>query len=287
MPQVRNATEANLMYVASEIERMGNDISISEDIQKFSVQLYIQAIQSNYNPKAIDRASATCLYAAAKIHDQPVTIDNIAEVSRRNSENIYQEAKSLSKVPGIQIEPNDPANFVKEFADELGWDQEVKEHAEELCEKAKDDALHSGCSPTGFAASVLYARSEIDDLGYTQKEICDVAEVRDVTIRNQYRDIMRLAPDVDAKDLASRDFEASFVLIEETFELPADICDQARDRALSVEGNEITRGSSHAGIAAAAYLEAISDTDIELDSTEFAEALGVSPTDVAKYRGVV
>lgn len=287
MPQLRNASEANLMYVASEIERMGEQISISEDIQKFAIQLYIQAIQSDYDPSAIDRASATCLYAAASIRSEPITINELAEVSRRNSKIIYQEAQSLSDVSGIQIEPDDPTDFVKEYADKLDWKQETKDRAKKLCEKVKENALHSGYSPSGIAASVLYARSEIDDLGYTQKEISDVAGVTTVTIRNRYPTIMRLAPDVDQKDLASRDFEISFELIEEKFDLSLDICHQARDRAQHINVDEMSRGSSHAGIAAAAYIEAASEEGIELDNTEVAEATGVSPQTVAKYREVV
>jgi transcription initiation factor TFIIB len=239
---MRDATEANLLYVASEVERMGEELSLSTDVMEFGVQLYVQAVKSGYRPSTIDRATATCLYFSARFRDAPVTIDDVAEVSRREAKNIYHESSNLSDAIGMQIEPDDPADFVEKFANELGWDDDEVRRAEELCEIAKDEHIHSGRSPSGVAAAVLYARSELDDLGYTQGEIAEVAGTTTVTIRSNYPEIMQHAPDVEPKDLASRDFDLAFQVIEDRIDLPDYVCEEARERARNIDDAEVTRG---------------------------------------------
>ena len=224
MAAIRDTTEANLLYVASEIERMGEALELPTEVTEFGLQLYVQAVKNGYRPSTIDRATATCLYFSARFRDAPVTIDDVANVSRRKAKNIYHESSNLSDAIGMQIEPDDPADFVEEFGSELDWDEDAIERAEDLCEIAKEEHVHSGRSPSGIAAAVLYARSELDDLGYTQGEIAEVADTTTVTIRNSYPEIMQHAPDIEPEDLASRDFDVAFQVIEDNVDLPDYVC---------------------------------------------------------------
>lgn len=287
MSSIRDATEANLLYVASEIERMGEELSLSDEVTEFGLQLYIQAVKSGYRPSTIDRATATCLYFSARFRDAPVTIDDIAGVSRRKAKNIYHESSKLSDAIGMQIEPDDPADFVEEFASKLGWEEDAIERAKGLCEIAKQEQIHSGRSPSGIAAAVLYARSELDDLGYTQGEISDVADTTTVTIRNSYPEIMQHAPDVEPAALASRDFDVAFQVIEENVDLPDYVCETARERVRGIDDAEVARGQSRAGIASAAYFVVAREEGIDLDQTRLAEITGTSPQTVSKYTEVV
>jgi transcription initiation factor TFIIB len=216
-----------------------------------------------------------------------VTIDDVANVSRRKAKNIYHESSNLSDAIGMQIEPDDPADFVEEFGSELDWDEDAIERAEDLCEIAKEEHVHSGRSPSGIAAAVLYARSELDDLGYTQGEIAEVADTTTVTIRNSYPEIMQHAPDIEPEDLASRDFDVAFQVIEDNVDLPDYVCEMARERARGIDDAEVARGQSKAGIASAAYLVVAREAGIDLERTRLAEITGISPQTVSKYTGVV
>lgn len=287
MTSIRDATEANLLYVASEIERMGEELSLPADVIEFGLQLYVQAVKNGYRPSTIDRATATCLYFSARLRDAPVTIDDVADVSRRKAKNIYHESSNLSDAIGMQIEPDDPVDFVEEFASTLDWEEESTERAENLCEIAKDEHIHSGRSPSGIAAAALYAQSELDDLRYTQGEIAEVADVTTVTIRNSYPEIMQHAPNVEPVDLASKDFDLAFQLIEDNVDLPESVCEESRERALNIDEAEIARGQSKAGIASAAYLVTAEEHGIHLEQSYLAEVTGITPQTVAKYRGVV
>ncbi len=287
MTSMRDATEANLLYVASEIERMGEELSLADDVIEFGLQLYVQAVKSEYRPSTIDRATATCLYFAARLRDEPVTIDDVADVSRREAKNIYHESSNLSEAIGMQVEPEDPIDFIEEFGNELNWEYDAIERAESLCKIAKGVNLHSGRSPSGFAAAVLYAQSELGDLGYTQAELSNVADTTTVTIRKIYPEIMQHAPDIEPVDLTSRDFDIAFQVIEDSTDFPDDVCEEARERARNIDDTEITRGQSKAGIASAAYLVTGEEHGIHLEQSHLAEITGISPQTVAKYTEII
>jgi len=48
--------------------------------------------------------------------------------------------------------------------------------------------LLSGKSPTGYAAAAIYAASLLCNEKKTQREVADVAQVTEVTIRNRYQE---------------------------------------------------------------------------------------------------
>lgn len=281
-----NATKANLLYVASEIERMGEELSLPQTVSELGVRLYIQALEADYRPSTIDRVTATCLYMAAKGMGEAVTIDQVAEVSRRKAKHIYSESNSLSTEINYPVELDDPSTFVEDWGAELGWDEEVIEGAVELCERIKEQGIHSGYSPSGVAAGVLYAYSRSEGLDHTQVEIADLAEVTEVTVRNNYPRILRHADDVNPKALANRNLEVAFDLIEDNFDLPNSVCQRARELAEEVTSSEDS-GWSKAAIASGAYLTAANEADVNLDRSSLSDVTGSGEGTIAKYEEVM
>jgi hypothetical protein len=71
---------------------------------------------------------------------------------------------------------------VPRFCSELELSEEVQSKAGEIIETTAEQGLLSGNSPTGYAASLLCSEKK------TQREVADVAQVTEVTIRNQYQE---------------------------------------------------------------------------------------------------
>jgi len=281
-----NATKANLLYVASEIERMAEELSLPQIVSEQAVRLYSQALETHYQPSSIDRVTATCLYMAAKAMDEPVTIDQVAGVSRRKAKNIYSESHTLSEEIGYPVELDDPSMFVKNWGAELGWEEEVVENAVELCERIKDEGLHSGYSPTGVAAGVLYAHSQSESMSHTQREIADLAEVTEVTVRNNYPRILRYTNNVDRKTLARRNLNVACDLIEDEFDPPNDVCQRARELAEEIDSSKDS-GWSKAAIASAAYLTTANQTGVKIDRSSLSDVVGAGEQTIAKYEAMI
>jgi transcription initiation factor TFIIB len=66
--------------------------------------------------------------------------------------------------------------------------ESVRTRAREIVERTAKEGLHSGKSPTGFAAAAIYTASLDCDEKQTQRAVADVAQVTEVTIRNRYQE---------------------------------------------------------------------------------------------------
>ena len=67
----------------------------------------------------------------------------------------------------------------------------VKERAAVIYRKALDNGLVRGRSISAIAAAVLYVACVLDDVKRTQKEIAEVANVTEVTLRNRNNDLKK------------------------------------------------------------------------------------------------
>jgi len=88
----------------------------------------------------------------------------------------------------LEMKPVDPKKYVPRFASELQLSGEAQAKANEIIEETADQGLLSGKSPTGFAAAAIYAASLLCNEKKTQREVADVAQVTEVTIRNRYQE---------------------------------------------------------------------------------------------------
>ncbi len=81
-----------------------------------------------------------------------------------------------------------PQEYVPRFSSELGVSEQVKMQANSIIDETAEQGLLSGKSPTGYAAAALYAASLLCNKKKTQREVGDVAQVTEVTIRNRYQE---------------------------------------------------------------------------------------------------
>ena len=66
----------------------------------------------------------------------------------------------------------------------------VEEIAHKILGSAKELKLTSGRGPTGIAAAASYVASVLTGERKTQREIAEIAQVTEVTIRNRYKELV-------------------------------------------------------------------------------------------------
>jgi len=140
---------------------------------------------------ALELVAASCLYCAVKVTEVPLDPTDFVEaddtiVTRKG---LLRRSKDIASTVGL-----DPSVFfesdqyVDRYCDALDVSAAVNERAHEIIEITEDDGLSSGKSPSGWATAAVY--NGCLDVGEkrTQKELSDVANVSEVTIRNRYQE---------------------------------------------------------------------------------------------------
>lgn len=189
--RTRDSKERNLKQALGEIDRMASALGLPDNVRETASVIYRRALDENLLPgRSIEGVSTSALYAAARQAGTPRSLDEIAGVSRVDKDEIARTYRYVVRELGLEIEPADPKQYVPRFVSELQLSEEVERRARELLDSAREAGIHSGKSPVGLAAAAVYAASLLVNEKVTQKEVSEVANISEVTIRNRYHELL-------------------------------------------------------------------------------------------------
>lgn len=188
--RVANATERNLAFAFSELERMASGMGLSQDVRKAAAVIYRKAANRNLiRGRSIEGVVAASLYGACRVCDVPRTLDEVAAGSRTDRKEIGRTYRHLSRELKLKLEPTSPEDYVSRFCSELKLSSDVQTKTYEILNLAEQKELTSGRGPTGVAAAAIYIASILCNERKTQREVADRAGVTEVTIRNRYKEL--------------------------------------------------------------------------------------------------
>jgi len=187
--RTKDAGERNLQFALSETDRMASALGIPRSVREVASVLYRRALDEDLiRGRSIEGVSTSTLYAACRMEGIPRSLDEIAAVSRVDRMEIGRTYRYISKELNLEMEPVDPKKYVPRFCSELELPEEVQAKANEIIDTTAEKGLLSGKSPTGYAAAAIYAAALLCNNKKTQREVADVAQVTEVTIRNRYQE---------------------------------------------------------------------------------------------------
>ena len=181
------ASERNLQYALSEIERMAAALGVPKTTREPAARLYRRALDEDLiRERSIEAIASVALYIACRRETIPRSIKEIAAVSRVERKEIARAHLYLVRELDLELVPIDPAAYVPRFCSALDLGDAVERTAIDIIEETADNIL-SGSSPTGFAAGAIYAASLICDEKRPQHAVADVAKVTEITVRKHYQ----------------------------------------------------------------------------------------------------
>ncbi|WP_254537302.1 transcription initiation factor IIB [Halomarina litorea] len=187
--RTKDAGERNLQFALSETDRMASALGVPRSVREVASVIYRRALKEDLiRGRSIEGVATACLYAACRKEGIPRSLEEISEVSRVERKEIGRTYRYISQELSLEMEPVDPKKYVPRFCSELGLSEEVQSKTKEIIEVTAEKGLLSGKSPTGYAAAAIYAASLLCNEKKTQREVADVAQVTEVTIRNRYQE---------------------------------------------------------------------------------------------------
>jgi len=187
--RTKDAGERNLQFALSEIDRMASALGVPQSVREVASVIYRRALDEDLiRGRSIEGVATATLYAACRKEGIPRSLEEVSEVSRVEQKEIGRTYRYVSQELSLELKPVDPVQFVPRFCSELELSEEVQSKAAEIIETTAEKGLLSGKSPTGFAAAAIYAASLLCNEKKTQREVADVAQVTEVTIRNRYQE---------------------------------------------------------------------------------------------------
>jgi transcription initiation factor TFIIB len=184
----------NLARAMSEMKRISSQLGMPSSILESAAFIYRKALSEGITKgRSINAVVTAALYAASRLHKSPRTLEEIAEMSKRISKKevarVYRII--LNKLPQLHVPLIEPEEYIPRLATDLKLSGEVQVRTLEILEHAKELNITRGKLPIGIAAAAIYiAAIELDERR-TQNEVCEAAQITEVTLRTRYKELVK------------------------------------------------------------------------------------------------
>lgn len=189
--RVSDATERNLAFALSELSKMSSTLNLPKNILETASVIYRKAVKRRLiRGRSIQGVTAAALYMACRQCGVARTLDEIAQTSNINKKEIGRSYRFMVKELDTFVPPSSATRYIARFSNQLGVAGKVETVAQQILRTASTMRLTSGRGPTGIAAAATYIASVLGGERRTQREIAEVANVTEVTIRNRYKELL-------------------------------------------------------------------------------------------------
>ncbi|MFX1413356.1 MAG: transcription initiation factor IIB [Promethearchaeota archaeon] len=189
--RVSDATERNLTFALSELDRMASNLDLPKNLRECSAKIYRDAVDAHLiRGRSIEGVAAASLYAACRMYKIPRTLNEIAEVARVDKKEIGRSFRFISNELILNLNPTKPLDFLTRFISELKLTQDCQKVAKKIIKIAEAYGLTSGRGPTGVCAAAIYAASILTKERRTQRKIANISQVTEVTVRNRFSELI-------------------------------------------------------------------------------------------------
>ncbi len=210
--RMQTGMDRNLTIAMNELDKAAERLNLPKQIKEEAAVIYRKAVERGLvRGRSIESVVAAVVYAACRIHKQPKTLDEISKklnVSRKDMARCY---RLLLKELKLNVPIADPIDHIPRIGQELGLRGDIIAEAINIMKKVKkkqSTAITAGKDPAGIAAAAIYIAVMQKGERRTQKEIAQVAGVTEVTVRNRYKELVRLLesdqPSKAKKDLGKK-----------------------------------------------------------------------------------
>ena len=189
--RVSDATERNLAVALSELSKLSAALTLPKTILETASVIYRRAIKKRLiRGRSIHNVTAAAIYMSCRQCGVPRTLDEIASVSTLNKKDIGRSYRFMLRELGMFVPPSANRSYAARFSNRLVISGKAEGIAIRILEIARQMKLTSGRGPAGIAAASTYIATVLTNERKTQREIAEIANVTEVTIRNRYKELL-------------------------------------------------------------------------------------------------
>lgn len=135
--------------------------------------------------------AATLVYIACRIREVPRTLQDVADATGLDRNDVWQCFRNLVGKLNLRLPPYSPAMFVPRVASTLKLPGDVTTLAETLVNIVRDRCNEfQGNDPLGVAAGAVYIASVMKGRRVPQSVIAKKIGVSEMTVRTRYREVV-------------------------------------------------------------------------------------------------
>jgi len=190
--RIKGSKERNLQQALSLIQTLCSKLQLPKSVQERSADIYRKALNEDLvRGRSIDSMVCASIFIANQLMETARTVDDIAKEARIGPKEIGRTYRDVKRKLRIRTPLPNPKIYVDRFCNELGLNPDVKQRAIDIINRAEIMEMTHGKSPCGVAAASIYIAGQTGGQVRTQREIAEITNVTEVTIRNRYKQLAK------------------------------------------------------------------------------------------------
>ena len=189
--------DRNLWIALPKLQSLQKKLGISDPVIEDALRIYSQTVKRKLTMgKSIDILLLASIFCALRVHGILSTVEEITKGTQIPKKKVIKSYRLIM----VEILPNlnlkvqhfTADRYVDNFFDELNLSMKCRNLSQKVIEIANQEGFDSaGKDPKGIAAASIYICSKLCNENRTQKEISNLAQVTEVTLRMRVKDLMK------------------------------------------------------------------------------------------------
>ena len=186
-----SALQQNSSANLSNLKLFASYLNLPNAIEIESARIYRECVEKGITmARSNENILASAMYIAAKLHDIPKSLNEVAEATKIDKFIIAKTAKLIIKRLGIKMKPSNPVDFIGRFSSELKLDALIQTKSVKLIEKMQKEGLTSGKNPISLAATAIYIVSLMEGTKVKQIDLAKVSGITETTLRSRTKEMV-------------------------------------------------------------------------------------------------
>jgi transcription initiation factor TFIIB len=190
--RVSSTAERTLATALSEMHRIAGDLNLQKNILETASVIYRKAINKRLiRGRSIKGIAVAATYLACRRCGLVRTLEEMAQASGIQKKEVGRNYRFLVKKLGYSVPPVKTEEYVSKLCNELALHGKMEGVTYKIIKMARKCRLTSGRGAKGVAAAASYLASMVIGERRTQREVAEVMDITEVTVRNRYKEMMK------------------------------------------------------------------------------------------------
>ena len=190
--QVYTSTDKNLTQAFAQLYTLKDKLGLPSAVIEKTAYIYRKAQENRLVlGRSISAVLVAAIYTACREMGIPRTLNDIATKSNVKRKSVAKCYRQLLLGLDLKIPMVDPIKCITRIANKAEITEKTKHQAINLMNIVTEIEISAGKDPMGLAATVIYASCIRTGEIKTQKEIANVADITDMTLRTRLKDLKR------------------------------------------------------------------------------------------------
>ncbi|MFW9964507.1 MAG: transcription initiation factor IIB [Candidatus Sifarchaeia archaeon] len=191
--KLHSSQHRNLSIAMSEMERLSSQLGIPRDARETAALMYRRALAKRLvRGRSIESVVASSVYLACRIHRIPRRLDEVVAETNVSRKQIGYAVRLIVSRVNINVPLASAKDLIPRLSSDLFLKGRTVKKATEIIKNAEERFVTIGKDPGGIAGAALYIAGILEEDKRTQREIANVSRVTEVTIRNRYKELVRV-----------------------------------------------------------------------------------------------